>query len=93
MDFIKLFNGIVAKAKPVTAAESVAGSMGDNLSDLDIDSLDYMMISMYVGELFGIEEDVMKTMDVKTIQDLHDFIQKNKTTEPESAEAGLEQIQ
>jgi acyl carrier protein len=93
MDFLKLFNGIVAKAKPVSAAESQATSMDDLLADLDIDSLDYMMISMYVGELYGIDEDIMKTMDVRTVQDILDFIVKHKTTEPESAEAGLEKIQ
>lgn len=92
MDFIKLFNGVVARAKPVSAADSCATSMDDALEDLNLDSLDYIMVTMYFGDLYGIDEEVFQNMSVKTVADLMGFLLEHKTCEPESAEAGLEQI-
>lgn len=92
MDFLKLFNGVVTKAKPVTAPASFATSMQDQLADLNLDSLDYIMIAMYFGELYGIEEDIMREMSVMSVADLQEFLLQHKTCEPESADAGLEQI-
>jgi acyl carrier protein len=92
MDFIKLFNGVVVRAKPVTAADSFAQSLDDKLEDLNLDSLDYIMVSMYFGELYGIEEDTMRELSAMSVGDLQAFLLLHKTTEPSSAEAGLEQI-
>lgn len=92
MDFIKLFNGVVARAKPVSSSDSCATSMDDALADLNLDSLDYILVTMYFGDLYGIEEEVFQEMSVKTVSDLKDFLLKHKTCQPESAEAGLEQI-
>ena len=67
MDFIELFNGVVTLAKPVSAKESYAKSLGDQLTDLDLDSLDTIMLAMYFGEIYGIEEDVMQEMQAVTV--------------------------
>ena len=92
MDFLELFNGVVDLAKPVSADQSHATSMQDQLADLNLDSLDYIMIAMYFGELYGIEEDIMREMSVMSVADLQEFLLQHKTCEPESADAGLEQI-
>jgi|TARA_R110000868_G_scaffold411214_1_gene702402 acyl carrier protein len=92
MDFIELFNGVVTLAKPVSAKESYAKSLGDQLTDLDLDSLDTIMLAMYFGEIYGIEEDVMQEMQAVTVIDLQTFLDANKTRTPEDVKTELAKI-
>jgi acyl carrier protein len=92
MDFIELFNGVVTLAKPVSAKESYAKSLDDQLTDLDLDSLDTIMLAMYFGEIYGIEEDVMQEMQAVTVIDLQTFLDANKTRTPEDVKTELAKI-
>lgn len=94
MDFIELFNGVVTLAKPVTASSSFAKDKTDELESLDLDSLDTIMLSMYFGEIYGIEEDVMKTMgeEAKTIEGLQGFLESRKTRTPTSVAEALAEV-
>lgn len=93
MDFIALFNGVVMLAKPVSATDSFATALTDELADLGLDSLDFIMLSMYLGDVYGIEEDTMHEMQVVTVGDFQEFLEKNKTLTPVSAELALESMQ
>jgi acyl carrier protein len=92
MDFLQLFNGVVDLAKPVSAADSHASSMQDQLPDLKLDSLDTIMLAMYLGEIYGIEEDVMREMQAATVADLQAFLEARKTRTPTDVEAELERV-
>lgn len=93
MNFIDLFNGIVTLAKPVSAADSFAVSLDDELANLRLDSLDFIMLSMYFGDVYGIEEDMMRQMQVSTVNGFQQFLDQHKTQSPTSAEEALEGIQ
>lgn len=92
MDFLQLFNGVVDLAKPVSAELSHAASLQDQLADLDLDSLDTIMLSMYLGEIYGIDEDTMRSMDAATVADLLAFLESHKTRTPTDAEAELARV-
>lgn len=92
MNFIELFNGVITLAKPVSAEDSHATSMQDQLADLKLDSLDTIMLAMYVGEIYGIEEDIMREMQVKTVEELHAFLDANKTRTPTDVKAELARV-
>lgn len=92
IDFIELFNGVIKLAKPVTADQSYAKSFDDKIEDLDIDSLDTIMLSMYLGEIYGIDEDTMRGMDVETITDLQDFLNAHKTRTPVDIQTELARV-
>lgn len=94
MDFIELFNGVVTLAKPVSAENSYAKSASDQLLDLELDSLDTIMLSMYFGEIYGVEEDTMRSMNesVATVGDLEAFLEKHKTRTPTSAKEALAEV-
>jgi len=92
MDFLQLFNGVVTLAKPVSAEESHAKSMDDQLPDLKLDSLDTIMLAMYLGEIYGIEEDVMREMQAATVADLQAFLDAHKTRTPEDVKAELARV-
>lgn len=92
MDFIELFNGVVKLAKPVTAEISFAKSLDDKIDDLGLDSLDTIMFSMYLGEIYGIDEDTMKAMEVQTINELQNFLESHKTRTPVNVDEELARV-
>jgi acyl carrier protein len=92
MDFIQLFNGVIKLAKPVSAEDSYATSLDDQLADLKLDSLDTIMLAMYVGEIYGVEEDIMREMQVTTVADLQAFLDANKTLTPTDVKAELARV-
>lgn len=92
MDFIKLFNGVTDLVKPVSASDSYAQSMDDNLTELGFDSLDHLMFAVYFGDIYGISEEVMRTVQAKTVRELQEYLEANKTKTPESVEAALEMV-
>jgi acyl carrier protein len=92
MNFLELFNGVVTLAKPVSAEQSHAKSMDDQLPDLKLDSLDTIMLAMYLGEIYGVEEDTMREMEVVTVADLQAFLEVHKTHTPTDLEAELERV-
>lgn len=70
-----------------------AKNLEDKLQDIDIDSLDSLLIGLYLCELYGIPEDKGKELQPVTIREIHDFLMLHKTKEPESIEAAIEAIQ
>ncbi len=92
MDFIELFNGVVDLAKPVSAEDSHATSPDDQLADLKLDSLDTIMLAMYFGEIYGVEEDTMREMQAVTVADLQTFLEAHKTSTPTDVKAELARV-
>lgn len=93
IDFIKLFNATARISKPMHPDFDNAKNLEDKLQDIDIDSLDSLLIGLYMCELYGIPEDKGKELQPVTIREIHDFLMLHKTKEPESIEAAIEAIQ
>ena len=85
---------MVAKvSKPVHMSFTPAASMEDVIADLGIDSLDGLVMMMYLCELYGIpDNDETKDWHPLTVQECYDLMMNNKTIEPESIEKAREQI-
>ena len=93
MDYILLFNELTKIIK-VTGGESCeANSLKDSISDIGLDSLDTVMLCLYLSDIYGIDDEITKSMPTGTIQELFQFIQQHKTTEPISVEAAIEAVQ
>ena len=92
MNFIELFNGVITLAKPVAASDSHAQSPDDQLADLKLDSLDTILLSMYFGEIYCIEEDVMREMQATTVAELQAFLEAHKTHTPIDIRAELARV-
>lgn len=78
-EFIKLFNAIAKVAKTPSNPPNAAESLEDNYPDLNIDSLDGLIMGMYLCDAFGIPEEIGKTMQVKTVGDTMKFCLENAT--------------
>jgi len=93
IDFIELFNMVAKVAKPVHMSFTPASAMEDKMEDLGLDSLDGLVMMMYLCELYGIpDNDETKGWHPTTVQEVYDLLMANKTMEPESVEAAREQI-
>ena len=92
MNFIELFNMVVRIAKPVHMSFKFATAMEESFADLNIDSLDGLVMMMYFCELYGIDDETSKEWYPTTVQELYDLLMAHKTLEPESVEKAREQI-
>jgi len=92
IDFIELFNVVARAAKPAHMSFKPAESMEDTMAELNIDSLDGLVMIMYLTELYGIADEVCKEWHPTTVQEIHDLVMASKTIEPESVEKAKEQI-
>lgn len=93
MNFIDLFNMVAKVARPAHAQGLVATSMEQTLQDIGIDSLDGLIMLMYLTELHGIpDDDENKSFHPVTVQEVYDYLMKRKTKEPASVEEAREAI-
>ncbi len=80
-------------ARPAHANEIAATSMEDTLQDIGIDSLDGLIMLMYLTELYGIpDDDETKEFHPTSVQEVYDFLMRRKTKEPASVEEAQKEI-
>jgi acyl carrier protein len=80
-DFFRLFNACARLAKTPNNPPLDARSLDDLLPDLNIDSLDSLVLGMYLCDAFGVPEEVGKTMQVRSVGDFKAFLVANATVE------------
>lgn len=83
MNQLELIQEIVKLVRPVTADEvRYDNGINTEIKDTGLDSLDMIMLSVYLSELYGVPEEVAKTMsNVFTLKDVIEFMNENKTKE------------
>jgi len=91
--FIELFNAVAKVAKPMHTDYDLAKSLDDNFGDIDIDSLDCLLIVIYLCELFGVPEEIGKEFNPINIRELYNSIMEHKTKVPETIEAAIKEIE
>jgi hypothetical protein len=92
MNFLDLLNQVARVAKPAHTSFTSLTSMDVQFKDTDIDSLDGLLILMYMCMIYDISDSVAKEFHPATPQELYDFIEAHKTRDPESIESALEMI-
>lgn len=94
-DFLRLFNGALDQARTIASPNNSAESLDTKLEDLNLDSLDYLMLGAYIGDLYGVPEEASKQIDVSKITTVGDYmgaIMERKTKDIEDVDAALESI-
>jgi len=92
MIFLDLLNRVARHAKPAHQDLSPIDSMETPFKDTEIDSLDGMMIVMYMAIIYGISDDDSKDFTPTTPQELLDFVEKFKTKSPDSFDLAMQEI-
>lgn len=91
--FLKLFNAVAAIAKPMYPDYDLAKSLDDGFAEIEVDSLDCLLIVIYMCELFGVPEEIGKEFNPINIRELYNLIMQHKTQVPESIEAAIKEIE
>jgi len=96
LELLELMNGIVKLARPVSADDLKLDSLDVLIKDTGLDSLDFLMVGVYLSDVYGVSEEVIKEMKMtpeSTVRDFVKYMQDNKTKEPASVKEALESIQ
>jgi acyl carrier protein len=91
-DFMTLLNAVAKIAKPFNGEYKDVTSMSDKLADSGLDSLDMLLTSVYLCDVFDIDEETGKTLSATNVQELYDWLMQHKRRMPESLDAALEAI-
>ena len=75
MNYLELFNGLAQRVKPVTYKEIPA--LNARLRDHGLDSLDIVLLCVYSCEVFGISEEVGKTLNPASFEDSQAFLKSH----------------
>ena len=92
INFIELVNHTVRVAKPSRPDFNEVKTLNDPLKECGIDSLDWLIVMIYLCEIYGIPEVIGKEFYPVTIQDLHDLLMHHKTRELETLDEALSYI-
>jgi len=92
MDKLELFNGLINIASPVNSVGAKARSLDDNLKDTGLDSLDLLMLTVYLSDIYGVEEKILKEIKPITVNDMFLFMEKHKTLDPSNVKEALESV-
>jgi hypothetical protein len=86
-EFLKLLTAVVKVVKPFHAEAIEVTDLDIKLSETNIDSLDNLMIGIYMTDIYGIDEEVAKGMKPQTPRELREFLLKHATVEVTDVEA------
>ena len=92
MNFLDLLNMVAREARPSFRDLSPIDRMDMAFTETEIDSLDGLMIVMYMSIIYDIHDDLVKDFHPETPQQLFDFLQEHKKRDPESIEEAKEMI-
>ena len=86
MNFIEIFNYVAKVARPAHAAITVAKSTEDTFQEIGLDSLDGLVMMMYLTDIYGIDEATCKEWSPTSVKEIYDLLMAHKTKEPASME-------
>lgn len=92
MNFIDLFNQVARVARPAHHEFVPVQSMEEKFEESCFDSMDMMMIGMYMSMIYDIDDEIAKDMQPTSMQEMFDLIQLHKKRDPESIEWAMELI-
>ena len=93
MDKLTLLNQVARYARPAASEDIEILSLDTPLADTNLDSLDMLMISIFLGDIYGVSEETLKTFQPVTANDIFSFMDVHKTKEPVSVEEAMASIQ
>ena len=93
MDFLELFNEVAKLAKPAVA-DSLPQITDSQMSlqNTGFDSLDLLLITVFMCEIYGIPEEVGKNMRPANVAEIEAFVLQHATRHPTSVEDAIESI-
>jgi acyl carrier protein len=82
MNKLELFNELIKVVTPVNSKNAHADSLDDYLVDTGLDSLDLLMMGIFLSDIYGVPEEIAKQAEPKTVGEMIDYMEQHKTKEP-----------
>jgi acyl carrier protein len=92
MDKLELFNSLITVVTPVNSMGAKAEALSDPLSETGLDSLDLLMMAIYLSDIYGVSEEIAKTMQPITVNDMFVFMEEHATKTPTNLQEALESV-
>lgn len=94
-DLLEILNAAVKLARPIGAQDIHIESLDTPIKETGLDSLDILMVGVYISDVYGVSEENMKLMAFQegaTIRDFMNFMIEHKTKDPQTLQEALEAI-
>jgi acyl carrier protein len=88
-EFLKLLHEVAKKAKPFHNELKPIDTMEVVFSEVGLDSLDLLMCTVYLCEVYDVEDEKSKEMQATTPQECWDFLNEHGRRKPESFEQAV----
>ena len=93
-ELLELLKGVVSLATPLNSNDVEITSLDTPAADTGLDSLDFLMLSIYLSDIYGVSEETLKLLDPVTVRDIFVFMELHKTKPvPTNVQAALDSIQ
>lgn len=90
---LDLFNRLARLVRPAFYEYKDATSLDAELKDTGLDSLDFVMVGIYLATIYGVPESISKDFAPTTIGQFFDLNESNKTQDPpETVDACMEMV-
>lgn len=88
-DFLKLLHEVAKKAKPFHDELKPIDDMDINLAEVGLDSLDMLMCTVYLCEIYDVEDEKSKEMQASTPRQCLEFLDQWGRRKPASLEEAV----
>jgi acyl carrier protein len=93
VNFLDLFNEVAKLAKPAVATTMLpVVDEQSSFKDSGIDSLDLLLITVYLCEIYGIPEEIGKELKPANVAEVRAFMEKHATRQPSSVAEAIESV-
>ena len=92
MDFLELVNKVGRLVKKHSQEYQVLPSREVPIKDYGYDSLDTLMLTIYIGEAYGLPKEINEKLFPTTVLELETSIMLHKTKEPASIQEVLDLV-
>ena len=92
MNFLDLLNAVARVARPAHHEFVPVTDMDEKFTDSCFDSMDMMMIGMYMSMIYDIDDEIAKDLRPETPAQMLAEIEQHKRKEPASLEEAMELI-
>lgn len=100
---IDLMNHVIKLARPVSADELKVTTLDTEMKDTGLDSLDFLMVGVYLGDVYGVSEEDLKGLQPKppaegeepksfTLRDIFKYMEDHATKKPANLEEAIASI-
>jgi acyl carrier protein len=90
MDFLELINAVGKVVKKHSQSYQVIPTKDSKFSDFGYDSLDSLMLCIYIGEAYGLPTEINEKLFPITVAELEFSVNAHKTREPSSIQEVLD---